>query len=496
MFKKIDKNYIKYLIILVVWYAIFLRLYNLWIQSFWIDEGFSSYVSMEFFEKWWDFKKPEYYLHNISQVINFNLLWISDFSARLPSVLFSVLNILLVYLISINLWKDKKIAIISVLIFSFLTWEIIWARQARFYTLLQLLFSINIYYLIKIVKDFSFKYLYLWILFSYIWILFHPFLYSNVAILFLWLIYLFYLNYKKINLKDIKYQKYLYFLLPFLIVLSVEFIKKYLTDIKWVGVPSSFELPDSIKEQRFPKYYGHLYWELGLLVPFSIIAMIYFIFKKKVLESIIFTFTTVFIFYVIAYKWKLFHTRYMLILYPLIIMSSSYIIFYVYTLIRDEFLNKFYLIIIWLLIISTANFTFFTKTNYFIDYTSPQPNFKWAYNIIPKNSKIISGFPMLCEWYYWNRWKCIYSISIDYVWDKTQYKKLLARKRDNYTDIRYLTNINQLKKNKQYYFVLDSLTIWGFLDKDLLKKVLKKSTLIYDNWKEYNRILVLEYKNK
>jgi len=64
-------------------------------------------------------------------------------------------------LISINLFKDKKQAIFATLIFSFLTWEIIWARQARFYTLLQLLFSINIYFLIKIVKDFSFKHLYL-----------------------------------------------------------------------------------------------------------------------------------------------------------------------------------------------------------------------------------------------------------------------------------------------------------------------------------------------
>gem|GEM_PF-2383032 len=78
------------------------------------------------------------------------------------------MNIFLIYLISYNLFKDKKQAIFVTLIFSFLTWEIIWARQARFYTLLQLIFSLNLYFIIKTVQNFSFKYLNLAIIFLYI----------------------------------------------------------------------------------------------------------------------------------------------------------------------------------------------------------------------------------------------------------------------------------------------------------------------------------------
>ncbi len=491
---KFIKKYWKYILFLIISYAIFLRLYNLWIQSFWIDEGFSSYVSKQFFKNWIDFTKPEYFLHNISQLLSFKIFGISDFAARFPSVIFSALNIPLIYLISINLFNDKKQAILSTLIFSFLTWEIIWARQARFYTLLQLLFTLNIYLTIKVVKDFSLKYLYLGILFLYIWILFHPFLYSNVVLFILSIIYLLFLNYKKIDFKNINYKKYLLIILPFLVIFIIEITKKILTDAKWISIPWTFELPDFIKKQRFPKYYSHVYSQLGLLLPISLIWMLFFVFKRKVLESIIFTFATVFIFYIIAYKGKMFHTRYVLILYPLFIISGSYLIVYIYNLIKDEFIKYAYAGLIAIIIFSTWAYTFIPKTKYFIDYTSPQPNFKEAYNSIPKWQEIISGFPMLCEWYYKKKWKCLYSLPINYVWDKNLTKKILERWKDNYTNIKYLLDSKQLAKNKTYFFVLDNLTISRMIDRKLLKEILHNSKLIYYSWKEYNRIIVLKYK--
>jgi len=483
--KFIKKNYIKYLIILLIWYAVFLRFYNLWIQSFWIDEGFSSYSTL-------DWSSLQYYIHNISQLISFKIFWISDFSARFPSVIFSILNIWLIYLISINLFKDKKTALLSVLIFSFLTWEIIWSRQARFYTLLQLLFSINIYFIIKIVKDFSFKYLYPGVLFLYIWILFHPFLYSSIVIFILWLSYSLFILWKKWLIKQINYKKYLFFTIPFLIIFIIEIVKRNSVDwgISWI--PSTFELPDFIKEKRFWKYYSHLYSQLGVLLPISLLSMLFFVFRKKVLESIIFSFSVVFIFYIIAYEWKMYHTRYMLILFPLFIISSSYFIVYIYNLIKDDILNKIYIWIIALFVFSTTSFTLLPQTKYFIDYTSPQPNFKEAYQIIPKNSEIISGFPMLCEWYN-NDSKCMYSLPIDYVWDVKEIKRILERWKDNYTDIKYLINIDQLEKNKEYYFVLDNLTISRMIDKKLLKQIANNSKTMYNNWKSYNNIIVVKY---
>jgi len=228
-------------------------------------------------------------------------------------------------------------------------------------------------------------------------------------------------------------------------------------------------------------------------LPISLISMIFLTFKKKILESIIFTFATIFIFYVIAYEGKMYHTRYMLILFPIFIVTSSYFIFYIYNLIKDEFFNKFYLILLLIVIFSTASFTFLPQAKYFIDYTSPQPNFKWAYSVIPEWQEVLTGFPMLCEWYYSDKWVCKYTLPIDYVWDKNNIQKLLDRWKDNYTNIKYLTKINQLKRNKDYYFILDNLTVSRMIDRNLLKSILKNSKAIYNNWDKYNNIIVIKY---
>ena len=93
-------------------------------------------------------------------------------------------------------------------------------------------------------------------------------------------------------------------------------------------------------------------------------------------------------------------------------------------------------------------------------------------------------------------WNCLYSIPIDYVWDKNQVQRILDRWKDNYTNIKYLLNSKQLKHKKDYYFIFDDLTIKRMIDKKLRKEILNNSKLLYDNGKLYNRIFVLKYIRK
>jgi len=531
--KDILKNKMKIyylLIFLILSYSIYIKFYFLWEQSFWIDEWFSSYVSMEFFNNGFNFMKPEYFLHNFSQVLSFNIFWVSDFSSRFFSVIFSIINTVFIYLISFKLFKDKKQAIFSTLIFSFLTWEIIWARQARFYSLLQLIFSINLYLNISIVKNILekkvfLKYLNIFIIISYIWILFHPFLYSNLVI---FLVSIFSVIFVKIvnNKNSLKYnlstegfsplkvikQKFFSFLFnkyfnliwTFFILLIIFWIEVYKYIYLWesLWVSSDRKLPEHFIESYINNYNNHLFSELWILYFLFIISFFIFAIKRKFLELIFLGFSFLFIFYVISQKWFLFHTRYVLILFPLIIIWASYSIVYFYKSINSFcqqralalwIIKYIYIIIIFILILLSAKFTFLPQKEYLIDYTSPQPNFKQAYNIIPNNSKIISWFPMMCEWYFWKKWECIYHLPVDYVWSPESVKHVLERWKDNYTKLPYLLNLDQLEKQKKYYFVLDDLSIKRTIGKNILKELFDNWKIIFDDWIKYNNIKVIEY---
>ncbi len=488
-----NKRVIYGLLWILFLYSLFLKVYFLWYQSFWIDEGFSSHISYNFFQDGIDFKKQQYLIHNISQVISFNISWVSDFSARISSVLFSCINALFIYLISLHLFKDKKQALFASIIFSFLTWEIIWARQARFYALLQLIFSINIYLIIKIINDFKIKYFNIALISLYIWVLFHPFLWSNVVLFILWIIYLLILQKKNLRKRVLFNKKSISIYLIIIFIIWIEATKYFLQE-KWVSIPwASTKLPQDSIESYIQKYSYHLSSQLGILHMFSFIWMFIIAYKRKILESIILSFWYIFIFYIISQKGFLFHTRYVLILYPLIIILSSYSIFYFHSLIKRNIFKHTYTIIIWLLILFTAKFTFFPQKEYAIDYTSPQPSFKQAYNIIPNEAQVISWFPMMCEWYFWQKWECIYHLPVDYVWSPESIQNTLNRWKDNYTSLLYLLSLNQLEKSKKYYFVFDALSLSRTINKDILKEVLQNWEIIFNQWKTYNNIKVIKY---
>ncbi len=497
MLKKIKnffKKYYFHIFIWIVFYSVFLRFYNLGVQSFWIDEWFSSYISMEFFNKNIESLELWYFLHNISQVFSFYLFWVSDFSARFPSLIFSAINIVFIYLISINLFKDKKWAIFATFLFCFLYWEITWARQARFYSLLQLLFSVNTYLIIKIINNFKIIYLNISIIFLYIWILFHPFLYASVVVFLLWISYKIFLERK--NLKKFNFKKYLSTFFIIFFISSFEFYK-YLNIEKTIHIPWTTSLSEDIVKWYISAYIRHFIEHLGILYYINIFSFFLLWYKKDFKSLIVLAFPFLFIFYIISQKWYLFHTRYVLILYPLILVLSSYFIFYIYDILKEKYkiLSISYIFILFFIILFSAKFSFLPKTNYQIDFTSPQPNFKWAYKILEKNSKVISGFPMLCKWYFQDKWTCVYSLAIDYVWDKNKHKKILDRWKDNYTNIAYLWDLDNLKASEKYYFVIDNLSINWIINKEILKNIIKNWKIIFDSWKNYNNIKIIEYSN-
>lgn len=192
------------------------------------------------------------------------------------------------------------------------------------------------------------------------------------------------------------------------------------------------------------------------------------------------------------------HTRYMFHIYSIItFVWSLWIIIFLNFIIKSyKFEYKkiailFLIILVIFSIIKTYKITLIPQRFYYIDYTSPKPNFKLAYQNIDiyfPNKKIISWFPHLCYWYNLDeKEKCSYAININLIWNKNIDKNLIIQKNENYTNIEYINNLNEIKKINQYIFVLDDLTIKNAINKELLNDIINNCNMIYKDVWDYEK---------
>jgi hypothetical protein len=185
------------------------------------------------------------------------------------------------------------------------------------------------------------------------------------------------------------------------------------------------------------------------------------------------------------------HSRYALLIFPIIILSACVFMYDIIKLIWNKYVKWCILAILLTGGICTANFQFFPTDYYYFDYTSPQPDFKWAYESIPDWQNVVSGFPTLCDWYYSNRWTCTDAIRVDLIHDWKN--KILKQNEESYTKLSYISNLEELAV-WSYYFVIDNLTEKSNnINKELYNQIFKYWERIYENWDQsYNHIIVLK----
>lgn len=146
MHKRINRELlVKVLLVLLLLFGFFYRIWGLEQNySFWTDENQTAIFSRAVLERgsprllngytpgiylpFW------YYL----PAFTMKIFGISNFSVRLPSVIFGTLTILFTFILAKKIF-DEKVAFISALFITFLKIEILWSRQARPYQLLQML---------------------------------------------------------------------------------------------------------------------------------------------------------------------------------------------------------------------------------------------------------------------------------------------------------------------------------------------------------------------
>ena len=232
----------------------------------------------------------------------------------------------------------------------------------------------------------------------------------------------------------------------------------------------------------FREYNIHLITQLWILYVIWIFQIIHSLIKKNRKEILLFVIPFILFFLAIIFKSNLFALRYTLILFPIIILLSIIWIYNIVSYFKNKKIKIWILIWIWVWILFTVKFQFVPKVYYMLDITSPQSDFKSAYENIPDNQNVISWMPTLCERYYWNRWLCLASIRVDLISNDDNANRILTLNNEQYTKLPYIDSIEQLPE-WTYYFVFDALTRKSKSTNDTLQSELSKYwERIYRNW--------------
>ena len=389
---KLPKN--KFLLSLLVLTALgfILRIYALSTQSIWMDESFSMNAAYETLEKGYPlldsgaFYGLSYLLH--TYLISFFMLIFNDvFGARLVSVIFGVLTIVLSYYFGKKFF-NKELGILLALIITFSFWEIVWSRQARMYMQLQFfyLLSLLLFYEFTLTKK-KLMFLSLSTLLS---VFTHPFGFTLI------LIYVFYfiLNYKTLKEFNFNFLKNKWFFFSFLIALI--FSVYYLINYNYVNIVYFTQYHLYLRNIHFPYFYLGI---LGLILSLKE-------FRKGSLLLLSFLIPFLFVSYLVP----LIHFRYLFFFLPILFLSSLYLIYYISSVINLNY--RFWISLALILLIMFNYSVFIPRAFYSLEAETPQPDFKNAFNFVKENLEeddiVITPYPTVAR---------VYGVDVDFVLD-------------------------------------------------------------------------------
>ena len=146
--KSLDNNVLYALALTTLILAgLFLRVWNLGVPSFWVDEVNTVFTAQSFNETG-ELKMPSGGDYGRARLLTYivslfyQLFGISEATSRLPSALFGILSIIAIYWLA-KIVFNRQIALVTVFLMTFSHFEVGWSRIARMYSILQF-FSILI----------------------------------------------------------------------------------------------------------------------------------------------------------------------------------------------------------------------------------------------------------------------------------------------------------------------------------------------------------------
>ena len=184
MIKSKNKINNLYLICLCLFFAIFIRVYNINYENFWYDEILSYWITdptISFQESYIRHKNVEQipFFYHFLLKINFKLLSYDADSGRYLSLVFNVLGIIFSTLLCKKI-KNNNAYLLALFLFSTNIYLITFSQELRPYSLIFFLCSLNLFLFFKIYKsekyqNFYFFYFFLILASQILMIISHPF---------------------------------------------------------------------------------------------------------------------------------------------------------------------------------------------------------------------------------------------------------------------------------------------------------------------------------
>src|SRR3989344_4428010 len=213
---------LKLSLIILIFLGFIFRIWFLSSQSLWMDESFTLNAAIETLEKGYPLLDSGVFyggsLLNIYLISGFISIFPDIFGARLVSVLFGTLMILLSFYIGREFF-DRRAGFIFAFFMAFSYWEILWSRQARMYMQLQFFYFLSLYLFYRFTQTKSRKVLIYLILSTLAAFFSHSFGYSLLGVFSLYILIAHFKSLKKFNFKKYINYKTLILSLVFLTVL-------------------------------------------------------------------------------------------------------------------------------------------------------------------------------------------------------------------------------------------------------------------------------------
>lgn len=141
----IKKNW---LLLVILLGATLLRVYQLGFLSIWVDEYIHVLNAKKMVEGIPLAQKGNGVLLTLSIYPFFKLFGVNDFMARLPSLIYGVLSLFVMFKIAKRLF-NKEVAYLTVLLLAVSQYHVFWSRIARNYAIIGFFFPLMIYFFIE-----------------------------------------------------------------------------------------------------------------------------------------------------------------------------------------------------------------------------------------------------------------------------------------------------------------------------------------------------------
>jgi len=251
-----------YLLLVVLFVGIILRVYGLSEQYYWFDE-FSTLKAVRSLDSIISGSRPPLYLV-------FAHFWFGNFGTseevtRLLSIIFGVSSIALIYIVGKSLF-NQKVGVLSAFFMSVSQFQIYYSQEVRYYSLYQLLTLISFFFYIRLLNSKSYIHIVLYIFSTILLYYSHDFAFLIIAVQNLYVL----IKYKTLRSFIPKW-----FLSQFVILLCIApgLIRTFSYKITGEGGPNWIPPPNMWS----PLHTFYDYMGLGE-IPSSIVAVIAIIF--------------------------------------------------------------------------------------------------------------------------------------------------------------------------------------------------------------------------